>query len=115
MPAAAPHGPCTDLRAPMALYLDASLRRAAIPVATAPLAYIRSEEFDTTLLVAPLLAGLAAAAIVTANTRLYPILLLADLWLLGYHHVVATYTRLAFDGQSLRRNRFLAIDLLLIV
>jgi hypothetical protein len=67
------------------------------------------------LLVAPLVAGLTAAAIVTANVRLYPILLLADLWLLGYHHVVATYTRLAFDGQSLRRNRFLAIDLLLIV
>jgi hypothetical protein len=100
----------------MALYLDASLRRTALPAATAaPRAYIRSEEFDSTLLVAPLVAGLTAAAIVTANVRLYPILLLADLWLLGYHHVVATYTRLAFDGQSLRRNRFLAIDLLLIV
>jgi hypothetical protein len=49
---------------------------------------------------------------VTADARLYPILLLADLWLLGYHHVVATYTRLAFDTQSLRRNRFLAVDLL---
>src|SRR5262245_2292456 len=99
----------------MALYLDASLRRTALPVTASPRTYIRSEEFDTTLLVAPLVAGLAAGAIVTANARLYPILLLADLWLLGYHHVVATYTRLAFDGQSLRRNRFLAIDLLLIV
>ena len=99
----------------MALYLDASLRRTALPVTASPRTYIRSEEFDTTLLVAPLVAGLAAGAIVTANARLYPILLLADLWLLGYHHVVATYTRLAFDGQSLRRNRFLAVDLLLIV
>jgi len=99
----------------MALYLDASLRRTALPATATPRTYIRSEEFDKTLLVAPLFAGLAAAALVTANQRLYPILLIADLWLLGYHHVIATYTRLAFDPQSLRRNRFLAIDLLVLV
>ena len=99
----------------MALYLDASLRRTALPATATPRTYIRSEEFDKTLLVAPLFAGLAAAALVTANQRLYPILLVADLWLLGYHHVIATYTRLAFDTQSLKRNRFLAVDLLLVV
>jgi hypothetical protein len=98
----------------MAMYLDA-LRRTALPVAAAPKTYIWTEQFDTTLVVAPLLAGLGAAAIVAADQSLYPILLVADLWLLGYHHVIATYTRLAFDGQSLRRNRFLAVDLLLIV
>jgi len=100
--------------APMAMYLDA-LRRTALPVAAAPKTYIWTESFDSTLLLAPLVAGLAAAAIVTADQSLYPILLVADLWLLGYHHVIATYTRLAFDGQSLRRNRFLAVDLLLAV
>ena len=99
----------------MALYLDASLRRTAASEVAVKRTYIRSREFDTTLLAAPILAGLAAALMVTADTRLYPILLLADLWLLGYHHVVATYTRLAFDTQSLRRNRFLAVDLLGIV
>jgi hypothetical protein len=99
----------------MALYLDASLRRTALPVVAAPRTYIRSWEFDATLLLAPLGTGLLAALAVTADPRLYPILLLADLWLLGYHHVVATYTRLAFDTQSLRRNRFLAIDLLVLV
>jgi hypothetical protein len=98
----------------MAMYLDA-LRRTALPVAAAPKTYIWTDSFDTTLLVAPLLAGLGAAAIVSADQSLYPILLVADLWLLGYHHVIATYTRLAFDGQSLRRNRFLAVDLLLVV
>jgi hypothetical protein len=99
----------------MALYLDASIRRPAMPLLAAPRTYIRSSEFDTTLLLAPLVTGLAAALFVTLDTRLYPILLLADLWLLGYHHVVATYTRLAFDSQSLRRNRFLAVDLLVLV
>ncbi len=110
----------------MATYIDASLRRTAVPdVPPSPEAsarqgavartYIRSREFDTTLLAAPMVAGLLAAVMVAADARLYPILLLADLWLLGYHHVVATYTRLAFDTQSLRRNRFLAVDLLGIV
>jgi len=99
----------------MALYLDASLKRTALPTVGAPRTYIRSWGFDTTLLLAPLAAGVVAALVVNANPRLYPVLLLADLWLLGYHHVVATYTRLAFDSQSLRRNRFLALDLLVLM
>ncbi len=85
------------------------------PSLRGPATYIRSREFDTTLLAAPIVAGLLAALVVTADPRLYPLLLVADLWLLGYHHVVATYTRLAFDTQSLRRNRFLAVDLLVLV
>jgi len=99
----------------MASYSHASLHRTAVPDVAVPRAYIRSREFDTTLLAAPIGAGLLAALLVAADTRLYPILLLADLWLLGYHHVVATYTRLAFDTQTLRNNRFLAVDLLVIV
>jgi hypothetical protein len=98
----------------MALYLDTSLRH-ALPAVAAPRTYIRSREFDTTLLAAPIATGLAAALVVSADPRLYPFLLIADLWLLGYHHVVATYTRLAFDTPSLKRNRFLAVDLLVLV
>ena len=99
----------------MALYLDASLGRTAAAGMAAPRTYIKSREFDRTLLGAPIIAGLLAALMVTVDARLYPILLVADLWLLGYHHVIATYTRLAFDTQSLRRNRFLAVDLLVAV
>ena len=99
----------------MALSLEASLRRPALSDAAVPRTYIRSREFDATLLAAPIGAGLLAASAVAADPRLYPFLLVADLWLLGYHHVIATYTRLAFDTQSLRRNRFLAVDLLAIV
>jgi len=99
----------------MALYLDASLRRGALPDVAVPRTYIRSRQFDTTLLAAPIGAGLLAAVVVAADPRLYAFLLVADLWLLGYHHVVATYTRLAFDPRSLKRNRFLAVDLLVVV
>ncbi|MEL6899178.1 MAG: hypothetical protein AAFP90_24000, partial [Planctomycetota bacterium] len=34
-----------------------------------------------------------------------------DLWLLGFHHVIATFTRLAFDRESLRENRKLLVEL----
>ncbi|HEY6508800.1 MAG TPA: hypothetical protein VIY56_12360, partial [Vicinamibacterales bacterium] len=83
------------------------------PVRRTPLIY--STAFDLTLLAAPIACGLAAAAAVVAEPRLFAPLLFADLWLLGYHHVVATYTRMAFDVGSLARHRFLAVDLLLIV
>lgn len=77
--------------------------------------YIRSRTFDATLLLAPSATGLGAGAVVAGSPFLFPVFLFADLWLLGYHHVVATYTRLAFDLTSLRRNRFLAVDALLVV
>ena len=84
-------------------------------MATGARGYIRSGAFDATLLLAPSATGLIAAAIVAASPLLFPVFLFADLWLLGYHHVIATYTRLAFDLTSLRRNRFLAVDALLLV
>lgn len=77
--------------------------------------YIRSASFDSTLLAAPLVAGIVAAAFAVADPRWYALVLFADVWLLGYHHVVATYTRLAFSRDSLRQNRFLAVDLLILV
>jgi hypothetical protein len=99
----------------MASYSQASFDRTAVPEVAVPRRYIRSREFDTTLLAAPVCAGFLAALLVTADPRLFPMLLFADLWLLGYHHVIATYTRLAFDAQTLRVHRFLAVDLLVIV
>jgi hypothetical protein len=57
----------------MALYLDASLRRTAVSDVVVPRTYIRSREFDITLLAAPIVAGLATALMVAADSRLYPI------------------------------------------
>jgi hypothetical protein len=86
--------------------------------ATAPAqsrSYVWNGSFDNTLLVAPIALGLLAAAVVTSNPALYAAVVLADLWFLGYHHVVSTYTRLGFSSQSLRQNRFLAVDLLVVI
>ena len=84
------------------------------PVARPP-GVIYTTTFDLTLLIGPVLAGLLVGAAAAADPRLYAPLLFADLWLLGYHHVVATYTRMAFDTGSLTRHRFLAVDLLLLM
>ena len=108
------HRPCT-VASRMDVYLDASLRPTAPATMAVPRTYIKSLEFDWTLVGAPIAAALLVALMVTLDVRLYPLLLVADLWLLGYHHVIATYTRLAFDARSLRRNRFLAVDLLVVV
>ena len=99
----------------MALYLDTTIPAARVSLAATPRACIKSEAFDLALLIVPLATGLAAAAAVLSKPGLFALLLLADLWLLGYHHVVATYTRLAFTAETLRKNRFLAVDLLLLV
>lgn len=102
----------------MAMTLQTSAVEPAQPATLRPArvrGHIRSDAFDTTLLFAPAFTGIAAAAIAGANPLLFPALLFADLWLLGYHHVVATYTRLAFDLKSLRQNRTLAVYLLIAV
>jgi len=99
----------------MALYVDAVLGSERVIAPAAPRTFIKSESFDAALLALPLLTGLAAATVVLADARLFAVVLVADLWLLGYHHVVATYTRLAFTSAALRSNRFLAVDLLLLM
>jgi hypothetical protein len=91
-----------------------ALRPAQIAV-DRPRTFIKNESFDRALLVLPLITGVAAASGALIDIRFFPLLLLADLWLLGYHHVVATYTRIAFTTDALRQNRFMAVDLLLLV
>jgi hypothetical protein len=77
--------------------------------------WLRSPEFDLgfigVILGIALLSGLA----VSLNPKLLVPIMLADLWLLGYHHVVSTYTRLAMDRESFRANRFIVLYLPFIV
>ena len=99
----------------MALPAGVPMQTVAAPDAASARSFVWNERFDATLLVAPVALGLLAAGFVTANPALYAAVVVADLWFLGYHHVVSTYTRLGFSPSGLRRNRFLAIDLLLVI
>lgn len=77
--------------------------------------WLKDQRFDLVFIVG--LTGLALAAGIAsllAPSLLVPILL-ADLWLLGYHHVISTYTRLCFDKDSMRRYGFLIFGLPFIV
>ena len=77
--------------------------------------WLRNKPFDLAFIVGITLLALASGAAVTLDRHLLVPILLADLWLLGYHHVVSTFTRLCFDNHSLRRYRFLVFGLPLVI
>lgn len=79
----------------------------APPSPTTGAGWLRGPAFDLTLILGVGALALVSGAVVIAHPELYGIVLLLDLWLLGYHHVVATFTRLAFDRESLREHRYL--------
>ena len=67
---------------------------------------LRSYPFDLWLIAGAFFVALTFGLLSVFQPAWFPFLLLTDLWLLGYHHVVATYTRIAFDSESLRKYRF---------
>ena len=75
---------------------------AVLPLAPAPAGWIRDRTFDLSLIVGAALVALGAGATVIVSPELFMPVLFADIWLLGYHHVIATYTRLCFDRASAR-------------
>lgn len=74
--------------------------------------WLRSPNFDLAFVV-----GIPALSVVVFFTiaiqpALFIPILLVDLWLLGYHHVISTYTRICFDKKSLKENGILLWGLL---
>lgn len=75
-------------------------------------AWLRNAGFDGAFIGGGVaLALLSGTAIVIEPSLFYPILLL-DLWVLGYHHVIATFTRLCFDRASFDERRWMIVHLL---
>ena len=75
-------------------------------------AWLRNAGFDSTLILGGLaLALLSGTAIVIEPSLFYPILVV-DLWVLGYHHVISTFTRLCFDKASFEQRRWMITYLL---
>jgi len=68
--------------------------------------WLRNRTFDTIFVRGVLLIGLLSGVVVILRPELFMYVLAADLWLLGYHHVISTYTRLAFDKQDVKQHRF---------
>lgn len=72
----------------------------------APAGWLLNREFDVTFVFGVALLALASGLVVLLRPQLFLWVLTADLWLLGYHHVISTFTRLAFDKRSLREYWF---------
>lgn len=88
---------------------------AAAPAAAPAHGWMRSLSFDLLFIGGVTAAALGSTALVIWRPELFPFVLMADIWLLGFQHVVATFTRLAFDVDSFRNHRFLVIWLPMIV
>ncbi len=79
------------------------------PVPTNPFGWIRNETFDVTLIMGVAGLSLISGWLICLYPELFPRILFMDLWFLGYHHVVATFTRLTFDMDSYREHKFLVV------
>lgn len=60
-----------------------------------PLGQLKDKSFDLGLIIGILLMAALIAVVARLDQAYFEMLVLADLWLLGYHHVIATYTKLA--------------------
>ncbi len=77
--------------------------------------WLRNANFDFSYIFGLAALALLAGAVVVSQPALFPAIVVLDLWLLGYHHVVSTFTRLAFDTESFTQHRFLVLVLPLLV
>ncbi len=76
-----------------------------------PAQWIRGRTFDSIFVIGTAAAALFAGALCTGRPDFERAVLVLNVWLLGYHHVASTFTRIAFDRVSLRENRFLVFGL----
>jgi hypothetical protein len=88
---------------------------ATIAVPAPSFGWLRGAAFDLPFVAGTTVLALLSGGLVVFDPRLFPVILAVDLWLLGYHHVVSTFTRLAFDRESLREHTFLVTWLPLLV
>ena len=77
--------------------------------------FLRDAGFDLTYTVGISALALLSGWIATANPKLFPAIFAINVWLLGYHHVISTFTRLTFDRDSFQQHRFLITKVPLIV
>ena len=84
----------------------------AASVTTEPGAgWLRSARFDLNFIVGTFVLAAVTGWVVVLDPRLFAPVLALDIWLLGQHHVVSTFTRLCFTKQDLARYRFLVFYL----
>jgi hypothetical protein len=87
----------------------------AVATARPRTGWLRNAPFDLAFIVGVAALAVASGWAVVVDPSLFPLILFLDIYLLGYHHVVSTFTRLAFDRESFLEHRFLVVWLPMIV
>lgn len=77
--------------------------------------WLRGVSFDSTFILGIASLAIACGWVVVTNPSLFSKLFVLNAWLLGYHHVISTFTRLTFDKDSFEEHRFLMTWLPLMV
>ena len=77
--------------------------------------WLRSAPFDITFIIGTTLLAVLTGWVVVMDPTLFVPVLMLDIWLLGQHHVVSTFTRLCFCKADLAKHRFLVFYLPFIV
>ncbi|OED41035.1 hypothetical protein AB833_10575 [Chromatiales bacterium (ex Bugula neritina AB1)] len=77
--------------------------------------WLRGMYFDLSFIAGLATVAIISGIIVALKPESFLLVLTLDLWLLGYHHVAATYTRLTFDSESWREHKNKVIYLPIIV
>lgn len=78
-------------------------------------AWLRNAQFDLSFIIGLPTLAMAVGMVVVWQPALFVPILIFDLWFLGYHHVIATYTRLCFDRKSFAERWPLLVILLPLV
>jgi len=73
--------------------------------------WLRNVHFDLTLIAGVTVLALSAGIAAVTHPQWEKAIIFANLWLLGYHHVISTYTRLVFDMDSFRKHKILVLIL----
>lgn len=77
--------------------------------------WLRDARFDLTLIVGVFALAAGTGVFVVAFPHLFLPILIVEVWVLGYHHVIATYTRICFDLRSARSHAFLVFGLMPVI
>lgn len=73
--------------------------------------WMRNARFDLFFILGVAAVAIFSGVLVVMKPGLFHLVLFLDLMLLGYPHVIATFTRLTFDTESFRETRFLTLGL----
>ncbi len=88
---------------------------AAVARVTPGAGWLVSRTFDVWFCAGLATLAVASGVMLWLQPQLFLFVLLFDYWVLSYHHVISTFTRLCFDAESFRRHHFLVVQLPVLV